>query len=214
MLFNLLMFNQSQHLLNSHWIMHPFFIFAIFFLIFLWIYHRWNHRRLFTLAKSVPAYKSQLILGFGPVVTPKCEYFFARKHDLCNQINEIMKKREWRKRYQKEKWKLISVSKKLKIFEVNIDKVISYLTNEKKFFFKNCLEKNTTIKIMKKVTAKCFKKVRKAAVRKYYVGIVIVNSAKLLLYFYLKFGKHSFFLSWQLYSVRCIWIFEFRKNEM
>ncbi|XP_073828468.1 probable cytochrome P450 313a4 [Musca autumnalis] len=46
-------------------------IFVVVFLICLWAYHRWNHRRIFEFAKKVPSHKLQMIFGLGPILTPK-----------------------------------------------------------------------------------------------------------------------------------------------
>ncbi|XP_073828026.1 probable cytochrome P450 313a4 [Musca autumnalis] len=44
---------------------------VVLILIRLWLYHRWNHKQIFELAKKVPSHKLQMILGFGKILTPK-----------------------------------------------------------------------------------------------------------------------------------------------
>ncbi|XP_073831095.1 probable cytochrome P450 313a4 [Musca autumnalis] len=50
--------------------MDLFLSIAIYSVIFLWIYHRWNDRKVIRLAAKVGAHKSHMILGFGPILTP------------------------------------------------------------------------------------------------------------------------------------------------
>uniref|UniRef100_A0A1I8MHK6 Cytochrome P450 n=1 Tax=Musca domestica TaxID=7370 RepID=A0A1I8MHK6_MUSDO len=51
--------------------MHLFLIVVIFCPIFLWLLHRWNDRKVISLATKVPSYKLQMLLGFGPITTQK-----------------------------------------------------------------------------------------------------------------------------------------------
>lgn len=51
--------------------MDPILVLVLIFLISLWLYHRWNHRHLFSLAKKVGSSRLQMILGFGPILTSK-----------------------------------------------------------------------------------------------------------------------------------------------
>ncbi|XP_073828043.1 probable cytochrome P450 313a4 isoform X2 [Musca autumnalis] len=43
---------------------------ALIGVILLWLYYRWNHRRIIQLGTQIGSDKLQMILGFGPLVTP------------------------------------------------------------------------------------------------------------------------------------------------
>ncbi|XP_073831103.1 probable cytochrome P450 313a4 isoform X2 [Musca autumnalis] len=43
---------------------------ALIGVILLWLYYRWNHRRIIQLGTKIGSDKLQMILGFGPLVTP------------------------------------------------------------------------------------------------------------------------------------------------
>ncbi|XP_073828046.1 probable cytochrome P450 313a4 isoform X3 [Musca autumnalis] len=53
---------------------------ALIGVILLWLYYRWNHRRIIQLGTKIGSDKLQMILGFGPLVTPAIycrEYTFG-----------------------------------------------------------------------------------------------------------------------------------------
>ncbi|XP_073831114.1 probable cytochrome P450 313a4 [Musca autumnalis] len=72
------------HLSLRFTIMHLVLIIVIISVILLWVWHRWSERRIIQIGTKVGAHKLQLILGFGPILTPAT--IIKNFQDYCQKL--------------------------------------------------------------------------------------------------------------------------------